>query len=135
MGTVGNNQSQGIPVTNQLTLSLEPSLDAHRDVRECFAACVYRNGLKRVAAELDVQPSHLSEGLSGARNLDVALIEKYVEKFRDVTPILFLCARYLRDSSDRQAAAIEQLHVLMRRLAPVMEAAGLTQAPVARRSR
>lgn len=93
------------------------------------------NGLKRVAAELDVQPSHLSEGLGGARNLDVALIEKYVERFRDVTPILFLCARYLRDSSDRQAAAIEQLHVLMRQLAPVMEAAGLTQAQPARRPR
>lgn len=120
-------------MNNQLTLSLEPTLDAHRDLRECFAACVYRNGLKRVAAELDVQPSHLSEGLSGARNLDVGLIEKYVEKFRDVTPILFLCARHLRDSSDRQAAAIEQLHVLMRQLAPVMEAAGLTMAPAARR--
>jgi len=33
------------------------------------------------------------------------------------------------------AAAIEQLHVLMRQLAPVMEAAGLTQAPAGKRSR
>ena len=38
-------------MNNQLTLSLEPTLDAHRDLRECFAACVYRNGLKRVAAD------------------------------------------------------------------------------------
>ena len=115
----------------QLTLNLEPSLDAHRDLRECFAACVHRNGLKRVAAELDIQPSHLSEGLSGTRNLDVGLIERYVDRFQDPTPILYLCSRHMRDPADRQAAAIEQLHVLMRQLAHVMEAAGLVQPRVA----
>jgi hypothetical protein len=52
---------------------------------------------------------------------------------RRFTPVA--CARHLRDSSDRQAAAIEQLHVLMRQLAPVMEAAGLTQAQAGKRSR
>lgn len=110
---------------DQLTLNLEPGLEAHRDLRECFAACVYRNGLKRVAAELDTQPSHLSEALSGARNLDVSLIELYVEKFKDPTPVLFMVSRHLRDPASRQAAAVEQLHSVMRQLAPLIQAAGL----------
>jgi hypothetical protein len=45
----------------QLSLSLEPGLaQKYRDMRECFASCVYQRGLGRVAAACDVQPSNLS---------------------------------------------------------------------------
>ena len=38
----------------QLSLSLEPGLaQRYRDLRECFAACVYQRGLGRVAAACD----------------------------------------------------------------------------------
>lgn len=114
----------------QLTLHFDTVLDAHRDTRECFAGCVYRNGLKKVAGEIDVQPSHLSEMLSGSRNLDIGLIEAYVEKFKDPTPILFLASRYLRDSSARQAAALAQLVATIQPLMPLMQAAGLVQPHV-----
>lgn len=119
----------------QLTLHLDGALDAHRDARECFAACVYRNGLKRVAAELDVQPSHLSEMLSGGRNLDIGLVEKYVERFQDPTPVLFLAGRHLRDNAARQAAALQQLIATLQPIMPLMAAAGLTQPSPGPRAR
>lgn len=124
----------------QLTLHFDSALDAHRDARECFAACVYRQGLKRCAAELDVQPSHLSEMLSGGRNLDIGLIERYVDAFRDPTPILYLASRHLRDNATRQAAALQQLAVTLQPLLPLLQASGLMQsnhhaAPAKRRGR
>ena len=40
---------------NQLSLTFEPGLaQRYRDMRECFAACVYQRGLGRVAGALDV---------------------------------------------------------------------------------
>ncbi len=41
----------------QLALSFEPGLaQRYRDIRECFAACVYQRGLGRVASAIDVAP-------------------------------------------------------------------------------
>lgn len=50
----------------QLTLTLEQGISVrHRSLRECMAAGVYQRGLTRVAGQIDMAPSKLSEKLSG----------------------------------------------------------------------
>ncbi len=109
----------------QLSLSLEPGLaQRYRDMRECFAACVYQRGLGRVASACDVAPSNLSTMLSGERNLDSSLIEKYMTEFGDKTPALYWAARHLQDSvtlRQQAIAAIPDLVAQLQRL--VKEAA------------
>lgn len=105
-----------------MSLTFEPGLgNRYRDLRECFAACVYQRGLGRVAAACDVAPSNLSAMLSGERNLDSSLIEKYMTEFKDTTPALYWAARFLQDASmlKQQALAaipglVEQLQRLMK---------------------
>ena len=49
----------------QMTLQFDESvLSAHRSLRDCVAAGVYRRGLKAVAADLDLSPGNLSVALS-----------------------------------------------------------------------
>lgn len=108
----------------QLALSFEPGLaQKFRDLRECFAACVYQRGLTRVAGAIDVAPSNLSAMLSGERNLDTGLIELYMAHFKDTTPALYLAARWLQDAHTRQQQALSQLPDLVDQLNRVMEVA------------
>jgi hypothetical protein len=100
----------------QLTLSLDPGLtDQHRSLKECLAARVYqqRGGITAVAGRLDMSPSHLSEVLSGGgdrgRKLDLDELERYIQTYHDVTPVLWLVARYLPEAPVQHAAAIERL--------------------------
>ena len=94
----------------QLNLSFEPGLaQRFRDMRECFAACVYQRGLGRVAAACDVQPSNLSAMLSGERNLDTKIIEDYMREFNDKTPALYWAARELTDAAALREQAMAQL--------------------------
>lgn len=96
----------------QFTLDLDSQLtDRYRSVKEAIAAGVYRHGLKRCAADLDVAPGNLSVMLSGDgnRHLDVDLLERYVEVTGDKSPIFFLVAKYCQDSSAEQNARIEEL--------------------------
>lgn len=110
---------------NQLNLTLEPGLaQRFRDLRECFASCVYSRGLGRVAAALDVAPSNLSSMLSGERNLDPGLVEKYMEAFQDTTPALFWAARHLQSATTRQQQAMAQLPGLVDQLTRLMAEAG-----------
>ena len=110
----------------QLAINFEPGLaQRYRDVRECFAACVYQRGLGRVAAAIDVAPSNLSAMLSGDRNLDPSLVEKYMGEFKDTTPALFWAAKHLQHADDRQKQAmaalpglIDQLNRLMKEATP-----------------
>jgi hypothetical protein len=109
----------------QLSLTLEPGLaQKYRDMRECFASCVYARGLGRVAAAVDAQPSNLSAMLSGERNLDPGLIEKYMDHFGDATPAQFWAARWLQDAQKRQQQALAQLPGLVDQLNRLMAAAG-----------
>lgn len=109
----------------QLTLSFEPGLaQRYRDQRECFACCVYQRGLGRVAAAIDVAPSNLSAMLSGERNLDMGLVEKYMAEFKDTTPAQFWAARWLQDAQTRQQQALAQLPGLMDQLQRVIAATG-----------
>jgi len=101
----------------QLSLSYEPGLaQRYRDQRECFAACVYQRGLGRVAAAIDVAPSNLCAMLSGERNLDPELIERYMREFGDTTPALYWAARYLQDANTLKQQALAAIPSLVEQL-------------------
>lgn len=110
---------------SQLALNLEPGLaQRYRDQRECFAACVYARGLGRVAAAVDVAPSNLSAMLSGERNLDPAIVERYMQHFGDTTPALFWAARWLQDADTLQKQALAALPGLVDQLNRMIAEAG-----------
>lgn len=106
---------------SQLALNLEPGLaQRFRDQRECFASCVYARGLGRVAAAVDVAPSNLSAMLSGERNLDPSIVERYMQHFGDTTPALFWAARWLQDADTLQRQALAALPGLVDQLNRLM---------------
>ena len=108
----------------QLALNFEPGLaQKFRDSRECFASCVYARGLGRVAAALDVAPSNLSAMLSGERNLDLSLVERYMQHFGDTTPALFFAARWLQDADTLQKQALAAIPGLVADLTRLAEMA------------
>lgn len=112
----------------QLTLDLDSDLTHRfRSVKECMAAGVYRTGLKRVAAELDLAPGNLSVALSGdgQRHLDVDLLETYIEKTGDRTPIYFLVAKYCGDTSAARDDAIDRVQSLLSELPSLLANAGI----------
>lgn len=108
----------------QLALTFEPGMaQRYSDLRECFATCVYQRGLGRVASAVDQAPSNLSAMLSGERNLDGAVIERYMQHFSDNTPAMFWAARWLQDSTQLQQQALAQLPSLVSELQRVMSLA------------
>jgi hypothetical protein len=115
----------------QLSLSLEPGLaQRYRDMRECFAACVYQRGLGRVAGVIDEKPSNLSAMLSGERHLDSEIIERYMQEFNDKTPALYWAARHLQDAAVLRDQAMAQLPALV---AQVQNLLGAINAPEPRK--
>lgn len=111
-------------MTEQLHLDLEPGLARkYRDQRECFAACVYRTGLCRVAAVVDVAPSNLSQMLSGERKLDPEVVERYMTEFGDTTPAAYWAARFLQDAATVQQQAMAQLPGLIAQVQAVLNVA------------
>lgn len=99
----------------QLSLSFEPGLaQRHGSLRQCMAAGVYSRGLVRVAGQVDMAPSKLSEKLAGGagdRKRDIGLdeLERYLDTSGDQTPILYLVDKYL---SSKEAQAQEQAQKL-----------------------
>jgi hypothetical protein len=111
---------------NQLALTLEPGLAVrYRDLRECFAACVYKEGLGRVAAMVDEKPSNLSAMLSGERNLDGGIIERYMREFGDTTPARYWAAKWLGDPELLKAFAQSLLPNAIADLRTLLDAAGV----------
>lgn len=109
---------------DQLSLTLEPGLaQRYRDLRECFAKCVYERGLGRVAAAVDVAPSNLSQMLSGDRNLDTGVVERYMEAFHDRTPAEYWAAKHCQDKRTLQEQAMAQLPGLIAQVQAIVEAA------------
>lgn len=91
----------------QLKLPMDESLvPAHRSLRDCVAAGVYRRGMKAVASDLDLSPGNLSVALSDDphRKFSVDDLERHIQTTGDKTPIAYLVAKYLGD----QAAARDQ---------------------------
>jgi hypothetical protein len=112
----------------QLTLAFEPGIAArHRSLRECVAAGVHRRGLGRVAGEVDMAPSALSEALGSAdrRKFDVDAFEEYISKSGDLSPIYYLVDKFCRDPAARQLEALATLSEFAERLPAMLAAAGL----------
>lgn len=111
-------------MTTQLSLTFEPGLaQRYRDLRECFASCVYQRGLGRVASAVDQAPSHLSAMLSGDRHLPTDVVEKYMQHFGDSTPAMFIAARYLQDAKSIQQQAMSQIPAMVSQLQSLLSLA------------
>lgn len=120
----------------QLTLDLDPHLlPAHRSLRDCVAAGVYKRGLKAVAADLDLSPGNLSVALSDDphRKFSVDELERYVQTTGDKSPIFYLVAKYLGDEATARDQALGQVAELLQQLPAMLAAAGLQQGGKGRR--
>lgn len=114
----------------QMTLDLDSHLlSNNRSVKEVIACGVYRNGLKRTAAELDQSPGNLSVMLSGdgQRHFDVDLLELYVQKTGDLSPIHYLVAKYCGDRNATRDDALEKMQQVLSELPALLSAAGVTR--------
>ncbi|MDI3489588.1 MAG: hypothetical protein PWP11_865 [Thauera sp.] len=111
----------------QMTLDLDTHLtERFRSAKEAMAAGVYRRGLKRCAADLDVAPGNLSVMLSGdgQRHLDIDLLERYVEQTGDRTPIYYLVAKHCGDSSAARDEAVERVQAMLAELPQLLASVG-----------
>ncbi len=124
----------------QLSLTFEPGIGSrNRSLREHLSAAIYHRGLVRVAGEIDLSPSKLSEKLSGGssdgkvRSLSVDELERYIERSGDVTPVYYLVDKYLHDPEVAKAEALARVGALVEQLAPLLEAAGLATGKRPRR--
>lgn len=111
-----------------MTLQLEEGLvDAHRSLRDCVAAGVYRRGLKRVAMDLDLSPGNLSVALSDDphRKLGVDELERYIQATGDKTPIYYLVAKYMGDEAAARDHALSQVHAMLEQFPQLLQAAGI----------
>lgn len=114
----------------QMSLAFEPGISQrHQSLRECMATGVYQRGLGRVAGQIDMASSKLSEKLAGGteRKRDIGLdeFEMYIERTKDVTPIYYLIDRFLRDPAVVQQEALAKVAALLDTLPPLLAAAGL----------
>ena len=120
----------------QLTLAFDENvLQAHRSLRDCVAAGVYRRGLKAIAADLDLSPGNLSVALSDDphRKFGVDELERYVETTGDKTPIYYLVAKFLGDEGASRDAALGQVAEMLQQLPNLIAAAGLQTTTRGRR--
>ena len=112
----------------QLTLDMEPGLtERYSSLKEVIAAGVYRQGLKRVAGKLYVYPGNLSVMLAddGQRHFDVTLLEQYISEFDDVTPILYLAAKFCGDRFADRDDALGRVQSLLEELPGLLASAGV----------
>lgn len=114
----------------QLTLDLDPALlPAHRSLRDCVAASIYRRGLKAVAMDLDLSPGNLSVALSDDphRKFSVDELERYIQTTGDKTPIHYLVAKYLGNEAAARDQALGHVAELLQQLPGMLAAAGIAQ--------
>ncbi len=119
----------------QLTLDLDTSLvTAHRSLRDCVAAGIYRRGLKAVAADLDLSPGNLSVALSDDphRKFGVDDLERYIQTTGDKSPIAYLLGKYMGDEAAARDQALGQVADLLAGLPAMLAAAGLATTKRAR---
>jgi hypothetical protein len=122
------NKSAVISRTNQLTLDFESGLtERFQSLREVVATDVYRRGLGKTAIDLNKAPGNLSVEISEdpTRHFSVESLEKYIETSGDMTPIHYLCEKFLSDKSAKQSAAMAELTATLASLQPLMKQAGI----------
>lgn len=119
----GNQWDNAVPQPQQLAIQFDPSLpERHRSLKECVAACAYtqRGGLTAVAGKLDMSPSHLSEVLAGGgdrgRKFDLDELERYIATYNDVTPVLYLVAKFMPEHANDTEQAAAQLRSLLQQI-------------------
>lgn len=109
-----------------LTLNFQPDLPRrYRSLREAIAAGVHAQGLVHVAGQIDHSPSHLSEALAGGhgdrtRKLDVDDFERYMQQTGDLTPLQYLCAKFLPGPEAQTGATLARLQTLAQQMADAM---------------
>lgn len=123
-------RSNGISsAQRQMTLDLDEGLlTAHRNLRDCVAAGIYRRGLKRVAGDLDLAPGNLSAALGddSARKFGVDELERYIQTSGDKAPVYYLVAKYPGDEGAARDQALGQVQELLQSLPAMLAAAGLS---------
>lgn len=114
----------------QLTLAFEPGLvERHGSLRACIAASIYRRGLSNVAPSLNKAPGNLSVELSEdpTRKFGVDTFEEYLDKFTDdLSPVLYLVEKYLRERQVPSQVAMQNIPELMQQLVAEMKKAGVS---------
>lgn len=113
---------------NQLVLDFEPGLtERYSSARDVVATGVYRRGLKRVAGDLDQAPGNLSVQLSDdpTRHFSLDSFERYLETSGDMTPLYYLCEKFLGDQRNGQQAALEQIQALGSEFVALLKKAGM----------
>lgn len=117
-----------VHANSQLTLDFEPGLaERHDSLLSCVRQVAYthRNPLKTLAADMDMSQSDLSRKLAGnpddPRRLSVDDLEKFIHATGDVTPVLYLAAKYLADTEDKKRAAQQQLASMLPDLLALMK--------------
>ena len=116
------------PTKSQLTLDFEAGLtERFPSLRECIATGIYQRGLGKVAIDLDHAPGNLSVQLSddSTRHFSVDSLERYIEKWGDLTPVFYLVEKFLSDRNAKKDAAQAQLLTLLAQLQPLMKQAGV----------
>jgi hypothetical protein len=116
------------PTEKQLTLCFEPGLvERYASLRECIATGIYQRGLTNVAPTLEKAPGNLSVELSEdpTRKFGVDSLERYIEKFDDLTPIYYLVEKFLHKHEAEHDAALAQIQPLLEQLGPLLKRAGL----------
>lgn len=114
----------------QLTIQFEQNLvERYRNVLECTAAGVYQRGLKRVAGDLDKAPGNLSRELAGDsdRHFSVESLERYIQTQGDITPILYLIARYMGNQAQTEAATLARVENLLAEVTALMGQSGINK--------
>lgn len=112
----------------QLTLDFIPGLlDRHISLRECIASGVYQRGLGRVAIDLDLAPGNLSVQVSDdpSRKFSVDSLERYIEKTKDTTPIMYLIEKFLApEARPKNAKQVQELRNQMAQVMRQLETLG-----------
>lgn len=109
-------------MTQQFDLDFEGGLDSkYNSLLECIDDCISRSQHQKkvIAADLDLSPSGLTRRLSidvndpNAPRFSVELLEKYIEKYEDCTPIYYLVEKFCQKPEDKKRQAISQLANLL----------------------
>lgn len=111
-------------MSQQLTLQLDSSLaERYRCVRDVCAAGIYQRGLKRIAGDLEMAPGNLSAALAGdGRCLSTDAMERYIEVSGDVSPILYLVAKFIGiDAEQLQVARQARIETLLTEVSALLK--------------